>query len=67
MTASDHISHKKSHTGRSFDNFTGLDEIADITAKENAFTELSNRKILRRKAFHNIKSKHRKSSTYSTE
>ena len=33
--------HQKSHTGRAFDNYSRLNELADITAKEKAIAELS--------------------------
>ena len=33
--------HQKSHTGRAFDKYTRLNELADITAKEKAIAELS--------------------------
>ena len=33
--------HQKSHTGRAFDNYTRLNESADLTAREKAIAELS--------------------------
>ena len=39
--------HQKFHTGRAFDNYTRLNELADLTAKEKAIAALS--KIFPRK------------------